>query len=67
MNKSKVIHKIKVNNLNPTCTAFGGKQGELLFVTSALCDSNNDLQNIQGTTLKISGIKNGQLEPPVIL
>ena len=64
---AEVIHTIKVNNLNPTCTAFGGKQGELLFVTSAVCESNKDLQNIQGTTIQISGIKNGQLEPPVIL
>jgi sugar lactone lactonase YvrE len=64
---AELLHTIKVNTLNPTCTAFGGKQGELLFVTSALCESSNDLQNIQGATLQITGIKNGQLEPPVIL
>ena len=64
---AKVIKTINVSTINPTCTAFGGKNANLLFVTSAVCSSNSDVSKKQGTVLQISDIKNGQFEPPVML
>ncbi|GAA61747.1 Smp-30/Cgr1 family protein [Pseudoalteromonas sp. BSi20652] len=65
--KGKLITTIKLCAIKPTCTAFGGKNAELLLVTSAFDDAINNRVSTQGVVFQISGIKNGQFEPPVIL
>ncbi|WP_166421768.1 SMP-30/gluconolactonase/LRE family protein [Pseudoalteromonas sp. Z1A8] len=63
----ELIKTIKLCAIKPTCTAFGGENAEWLLVTSAFDEAINNTVSEQGAVFKISGIKNGQFEPPVLL
>lgn len=62
-----VVTTIKLPAIKPTCTAFGGKNAETLFVTSAIDDSEATKSDHQGVIYQVSGVKNGLFEPQVIL
>lgn len=64
--EGKLIKTIKLAANKPTSVAFGGNKAQYLFVTSASEDTNTH-QNQQGNVFKITDIKNGQFEPPVVI
>lgn len=65
--KAEVLRIIEVNTVNPTCTAFGGKHAELLFVTSAMSETKGTIQSQQGNVIAIADMTNGRFEPPAKL
>lgn len=65
--EANIIETLDIAAIKPTCTAFGGENAQLLFVTSAYDSVDNLTCDVQGTVLQISGIKSGQFEPPVVL
>ena len=64
--EGKLIETIKLAANKPTSVAFGGNKAQYLFVTSA-SENTNTHQNQQGNVFKITGIKNGQFEPSVVI
>ncbi len=63
----EVLNTLPLAATKPTSVAFGGNNAQWLFVTSADDSNVKTNQSLQGNVFKISGIKNGQLEPPVTL
>jgi len=65
--QAELLTTIKLPAIKVTCTAFGGKNAETLFVTSAFDEQYKEAKEQQGMIFQISGIKNGRFEPPVIV
>lgn len=65
--QGEVIKTQPVAAIKPTSVVFGGSDAQWLFVTSADDSKVKTNQSLQGNVFKITGIQNGQLEPPVII
>ena len=65
----KFIDGFNTGAARPTCPAFGGKNYQDIFVTTAAIGLHATFEQIpqQGKTLRFINVAKGQAEPPVIL